>query len=39
MKLLGTLRVRLFALLALLGAVTALAVGGAPSISVHAEAD
>ena len=39
MKLLSTLRGRLFALLALLGAVTALAVGGATYISVRAEAD
>lgn len=39
MKLLGTLRGRLFALLALLGAVTALAVGGATYVSVRAEAD
>ena len=39
MKLLGTLRGRLFALLAVLGAVTALAVGGATYISVRAEAD
>jgi two-component system OmpR family sensor kinase/two-component system sensor histidine kinase QseC len=38
-KLLGTLRGRLFALLALLGAVTALAVGGATYVSVRAEAD
>jgi two-component system OmpR family sensor kinase/two-component system sensor histidine kinase QseC len=37
--LLGTLRGRLFALLALLGAVTALAVGGATYVSVRAEAD
>ncbi|RZL37909.1 MAG: HAMP domain-containing protein [Rubrivivax sp.] len=36
---LGTLRGRLFALLAVLGAVTALAVGGATYISVRAEAD
>jgi hypothetical protein len=39
MKLLGTLRGRLFALLAVLGAVTALAMGGATYISVRAEAD
>jgi len=39
MKLLGTLRGRLFALLALLGGVTALAVGGATYVSVRAEAD
>jgi two-component system OmpR family sensor kinase/two-component system sensor histidine kinase QseC len=37
--LLGTLRGRLFALLATLGAVTALAVGGATYVSVRAEAD
>jgi two-component system OmpR family sensor kinase/two-component system sensor histidine kinase QseC len=36
---LGTLRGRLFALLAVLGAVTALAVGGATYVSVRAEAD
>nr|WP_255719341.1 ATP-binding protein [Pelomonas sp. P8] len=36
---LTTLRGRLFALLALLGAVTALAVGGATYVSVRAEAD
>ncbi|PTT80057.1 two-component sensor histidine kinase [Pelomonas sp. HMWF004] len=36
---LGTLRGRLFALLALLGAVTALAVAGATYFSVRAEAD
>lgn len=36
---LGTLRGRLFALLALLGTVTALAVGGATYVSVRAEAD
>ncbi|MBW8843449.1 MAG: sensor histidine kinase N-terminal domain-containing protein [Burkholderiales bacterium] len=35
----GTLRGRLFALLAALGAVTALAVGGATYVSVRAEAD
>jgi len=39
MKWLGTLRSRLFALLAVLGAVTALAVSGATYISVRAEAD
>lgn len=39
MKLLSTLRGRLFALLALLGAVTALAVAGATYVSVRAEAD
>ena len=39
MKLLGTLRGRLFALLAALGTVTALAVGGATYVSVRAEAD
>lgn len=39
MKLLTTLRGRLFALLALLGGVTALAVGGATYVSVRAEAD
>ena len=39
MTLAGTLRGRLFALLAVLGAVTALAVGGATYISVRAEAD
>ncbi|CAM3785170.1 ATP-binding protein [Roseateles saccharophilus] len=39
MTLLGTLRGRLFALLAALGAVTALAVGGATYVSVRAEAD
>ena len=39
MKGLSTLRGRLFALLALLGAVTALAVGGATYFSVRAEAD
>lgn len=39
MKWLGTLRGRLFALLALLGAVTALAVAGATYVSVRAEAD
>ena len=39
MKLLSTLRSRLFALLAVLGAVTALAVGGATYFSVRAEAD
>ncbi len=39
MKLLSTLRGRLFALLALLGAVTALAVAGATYFSVRAEAD
>ena len=39
MKLLSTLRGRLFALLAVLGAVTALAVGGATYFSVRAEAD
>jgi signal transduction histidine kinase len=38
-KLLTTLRGRLFALLALLGGVTALAVGGATYVSVRAEAD
>jgi signal transduction histidine kinase len=38
-KLLTTLRGRLFALLAVLGAVTALAVGGATYVSVRAEAD
>ncbi|KQY90669.1 ATP-binding protein [Pelomonas sp. Root1444] len=37
--LLSTLRGRLFALLAVLGAVTALAVGGATYVSVRAEAD
>ena len=35
----GTLRGRLFALLAVLGTVTALAVGGATYVSVRAEAD
>lgn len=39
MKLLSTLRGRLFALLAALGGVTALAVGGATYVSVRAEAD
>ncbi|WP_457350497.1 ATP-binding protein [Roseateles sp. P5_D6] len=39
MKWLGTLRGRLFALLAALGAVTALAVAGATYVSVRAEAD
>lgn len=39
MKLLQTLRGRLFALLAVLGTVTALAVGGATYFSVRAEAD
>ena len=39
MKLLGTLRGRLFALLAILGAITALAVAGATYVSVRAEAD
>jgi two-component system OmpR family sensor kinase/two-component system sensor histidine kinase QseC len=39
MTLLSTLRGRLFALLAVLGAVTALAVGGATYFSVRAEAD
>lgn len=39
MKLLSTLRGRLFALLAVLGAVTAVAVGGATYFSVRAEAD
>ncbi|MCY4756081.1 ATP-binding protein [Pelomonas aquatica] len=39
MKLLNTLRGRLFALLAALGTVTALAVGGATYVSVRAEAD
>jgi signal transduction histidine kinase len=39
MKLLSTLRGRLFALLAVLGAVTALAVAGATYFSVRAEAD
>lgn len=39
MKWLGTLRGRLFALLAALGAVTALAVSGATYVSVRAEAD
>ena len=39
MRLLSTLRGRLFALLAVLGAVTALAVGGATYFSVRAEAD
>ena len=39
MKLLATLRGRLFALLAVLGAVTALAVAGATYFSVRAEAD
>lgn len=39
MKLLSTLRGRLFALLAVLGAVTALGVGGATYVSVRAEAD
>jgi len=39
MKLLATLRGRLFALLLLLGAVTALAVGGATYVSVRSEAD
>ncbi len=39
MSLLGTLRGRLFALLAVLGAVTALAVGGATYVSVRTEAD
>jgi two-component system OmpR family sensor kinase/two-component system sensor histidine kinase QseC len=38
-KWLGTLRGRLFALLALLGAVTALAVAGATYVSVRAQAD
>lgn len=38
-SLLGTLRGRLFVLLALLGAVTAVAVGGATYVSVRAEAD
>lgn len=38
-KLLSTLRGRLFALLAVLGAVTAVAVGGATYFSVRAEAD
>ncbi len=39
MKLLGTLRGRLFALLAVLGAVTAVAVSGATYVSVRAQAD
>ena len=39
MRLLGTLRGRLFALLAALGAVTALAVSGATYVSVRAQAD
>ena len=39
MKWLDTLRGRLFALLAILGAVTALAVSGATYVSVRAEAD
>ena len=39
MRPLATLRGRLFALLAILGAVTALAVGGATYLSVRAEAD
>jgi len=39
LKWLGTLRGRLFALLAALGAVTALAVSGATYVSVRAEAD
>jgi len=39
MKLLATLRGRLFALLAVLGAVTAAAVAGATYVSVRAEAD
>ena len=39
MKWLSTLRGRLFALLAVLGAVTALAVAGATYVSVRAEAD
>jgi len=39
MRLLSTLRGRLFALLAVLGAVTALAVAGATYVSVRAEAD
>lgn len=39
MRLLGTLRGRLFALLAALGAVTALAVGVATYVSVRKEAD
>ncbi len=39
MKLLSTLRGRLFALLAVLGAVTAVAVAGATYVSVRAEAD
>lgn len=39
MKLLSTLRGRLFALLAVLGAVTAAAVAGATYVSVRAEAD
>jgi len=38
-QLLSTLRGRLFALLAVLGAVTALGVGGATYVSVRAEAD
>ena len=38
-QLLSTLRGRLFALLAVLGAVTALAVGGATYVSVRTEAD
>ncbi|MFZ8368808.1 hypothetical protein ACO1LQ_13875, partial [Staphylococcus aureus] len=38
-RLLGTLRGRLFALLAALGAVTALAVGVATYVSVRKEAD
>lgn len=38
-QLLSTLRGRLFALLAVLGAVTALAVGGATYVSVRSEAD
>jgi two-component system OmpR family sensor kinase/two-component system sensor histidine kinase QseC len=39
MRLLGTLRGRLFALLAALGAVTALAVSGATYVSVRGQAD
>jgi signal transduction histidine kinase len=39
LKLLGTLRGRLFALLAVLGGVAALAVAGATYVSVRAEAD
>jgi hypothetical protein len=39
MRLLGTVRCRPFALLAMLGAMTALFVGGATCITVRAEAD